>query len=141
QASFGAGIGVGGSQPGAFGPVTVINPTSATAQLSIDPGAVAGPRSVTVRTGVQQAVLANGFSITAAPPPLISAVASPSRNAAGWNNSNVIVTFTCTQTALPVVSCTSPITVVSDGANQAATGTATDSAGRTSTVSVVVNID
>ena len=39
QASFGAGISVGGGTAGGFGAVTVVNPTTATVQLTIDPAA------------------------------------------------------------------------------------------------------
>jgi RHS repeat-associated protein len=66
QASFGAGIAVGGAAEGAFGPVTVASATSATAQLVIDPAAVAESQTVAVQTGVQQESLPNGFTITAA---------------------------------------------------------------------------
>lgn len=63
QASFGPGVSVGGSPAGQPGPVTVTGPATATAQLSISPGAAAGPQTVLVETGVQQASLPNGFTI------------------------------------------------------------------------------
>lgn len=72
QATFGSGISVGGSAAGAFGSVTVTSATTATATVSIQPTADSGPRSVTVRTGVQQATLSNGFNVAAAPGPQIS---------------------------------------------------------------------
>ncbi len=50
-ASFGAGISVGGALEGQAGPVTVTSPTTATAQISIDPAAATGPVTVTVTTG------------------------------------------------------------------------------------------
>jgi hypothetical protein len=61
QANFGAGISVGGAAEGASGPVIVNSPRSLTAQIVIDPSAVAGVRAVTVTTGVQQESLAAGF--------------------------------------------------------------------------------
>lgn len=64
QANFGVGISVGNAAEGALGPVTVSNATTATAQLRINASAVAGPRNVVVQTGVQQAVLSGGFSVT-----------------------------------------------------------------------------
>jgi hypothetical protein len=54
-ANFGPGISVGGAALGAFGPVRVISPTSATAQLTIDPAATSEVNTVTVATGVQRA--------------------------------------------------------------------------------------
>jgi len=74
QASFGAGISVGGGPVGGLGPVTVTSPTSVTAQLVISPSAPTGPQTVLVATGVQQASLAAGFTMlprdpsTVAPP-------------------------------------------------------------------------
>jgi len=63
QANFGADISVGGGPPGGFGPVTVTSATSGTAQVVIGPSAVPGMRTVTVRTGVQQASRDNGFIV------------------------------------------------------------------------------
>jgi hypothetical protein len=73
QASFGAGIGVGGGTPGGFGPVTVINSTSLTVQLAIDAAAPLGVRTVVVQTGTEQAMLADGFHVTV-PPAVIESV-------------------------------------------------------------------
>lgn len=61
QASFGPGISVGGASPGQFGPVTVLTSTTALARLTLDASAAVGARYVTVQTGVQQAILPNGF--------------------------------------------------------------------------------
>jgi YD repeat-containing protein len=68
QASFGAGVAVGGGPIGGLGPVTVTSPTTAAAQLVISPSATPGARTVMVATGVQQASLANGFTVKAAAP-------------------------------------------------------------------------
>src|SRR5712691_7881451 len=65
QASFGPGISVGGGPQGGFGPSMVSTATSATAQLMIDATASAGPRTVTVRTGAEQASLVGGFTVVA----------------------------------------------------------------------------
>ena len=64
QANFGSGISVGGATEGANGPVTVVNPTTAVANLAVDPAAATGRRTVEVQTGFQQASLLNGFTIT-----------------------------------------------------------------------------
>jgi hypothetical protein len=58
-ASFGAGITVSS--------LTVNSPTSATAVLTIDPAATAGPRTVTLTTGSEVETLGNGFVISGGP--------------------------------------------------------------------------
>ncbi len=79
QASFGPGVSVGGGAAGGFGLVTVLSPTSATAQIAVSATAASGFRSVTVKTGVQAAMLANGINVGTSPPanqpPLITSVA------------------------------------------------------------------
>src|SRR6266478_4031843 len=74
-------------------------------------------------------------------PPTITAKASPAPNAAGWNNTNVTVTFTCSDAISGVASCPSPQTVTAEGANQVISGTATDNAGNTASTSIKLNID
>jgi len=63
RASFGAGISVGGAPVGQLGPITVINSTTAVAEIRIDPGAQAGARNVSLVTGSQQATLSSGFAV------------------------------------------------------------------------------
>jgi RHS repeat-associated protein len=74
-------------------------------------------------------------------PPTITATASPSPNAAGWNNTNVTVTFICSDSTAPIVSCPAPQTIITEGAKQIISGTATDAAGNTATATVILNID
>jgi hypothetical protein len=74
-------------------------------------------------------------------PPTIEATLAPSPNAAGWNNTNVTVGFTCSDTTSGIASCTGPVLVQQEGANQVITGTATDIAGNTASASVTVNLD
>ncbi len=74
-------------------------------------------------------------------PPTITGVASPAANAAGWNNTNVTVTWTCVPGTAPIASTSSPSVVTTEGANQVVTGTCTDVAGNTASASVTVNID
>jgi hypothetical protein len=74
-------------------------------------------------------------------PPTIRATVSPTPNAAGWNNTNVTVTFTCSDQTSGVGSCPAPQTLTNDGANQVVSGTATDNAGNTASTSVTVNLD
>lgn len=74
-------------------------------------------------------------------PPVISSAASPPPNAAGWNNSNVTVSFTCSDGGSGLASCTSPTTVSTDGGNQVIAGLAMDVAGNVAGTSVNVNMD
>jgi RHS repeat-associated protein len=74
-------------------------------------------------------------------PPTITAIASPAPNAAGWNNSNVTVTFSCSDATSAVASCPGPQTVTTEGAKQIISGTATDAAGNSATTSITLNID
>ena len=74
-------------------------------------------------------------------PPTITAKASPTPNASGWNNTNVTVTFSCSDAISGVASCPPSQTVTAEGANQVISGTATDNAGNMSTAIVKLNID
>ena len=69
-------------------------------------------------------------------PPNISATRTPEPNAAGWNNTEVTVSFTASDTGSGVETCSAPITVSTEGANQFVTGTATDKAGNTASTTV-----
>ena len=51
------------------------------------------------------------------------------------------VTYTCADPLSGVASCSAPVTVTNDGANQVVTGTAVDTAGNTATVDTTVNVD
>ncbi|HEX9759166.1 MAG TPA: carboxypeptidase-like regulatory domain-containing protein [Nitrospiria bacterium] len=73
--------------------------------------------------------------------PIISATSSPLPNANGWNNTDVNVSFTGTDSLSGIDTLTPQITVTSEGANQLITGTAVDMAGNSSTASVTLNID
>ncbi len=77
-----------------------------------------------------------------ASPPVASATRSPEAHAAGWNNTEVTVTFSGTDDTSGVASCTAPA-VVGEGGGQSATGTCTDVAGNVSApVSVTdINVD
>ena len=73
-------------------------------------------------------------------PPGITATVSPPPNANGWNNTNVTVTFQATDSGSGVASVTQPVTFTSEGTSQV-TGTATDRAGNTASLPVIVKID
>ena len=74
-------------------------------------------------------------------PPTISYSLSPTPNSAGWNNSNVTVTFTCSDALSGIATCPSPVTVSTEAANQKITGTATDKAGNTASTTATINLD
>ncbi len=73
--------------------------------------------------------------------PIITATVSPAANANGWNNSDVTITYTCSDTMSGIASCPAPVTVTTEGAGQLITGTAVDKAGNSATVPVTLNID
>jgi hypothetical protein len=74
-------------------------------------------------------------------PPQIIAVVAPPPNGAGWNSTNLTVSFTCTAGAAPITTCPSPQVITTEGANIPVTGTVTDAAGVTATATVVIKLD
>lgn len=73
--------------------------------------------------------------------PTILATRTPA-NENGWNNSDVEVSFTCTDNLSGVESCSPDVIVSGEGENQSVTGTATDVAGNISMIFVEnINID
>jgi hypothetical protein len=74
-------------------------------------------------------------------PPTIIAHITPPPNAAGWNNTDVTVSFECADEGSGIASCSVPVVVTEEGADQAVTGTATDLAGHSNTVTVLISLD
>ncbi len=73
--------------------------------------------------------------------PGISHTSAPTANERSWNNSDVIVTFDCTDhDGSGIASCTDPATK-GEGAAQKVVGTATDRAGNSATDETTVNVD
>lgn len=79
--------------------------------------------------------------------PGISHAQAPAANSRSWNNTDVTVTFTCTDsgadtgTGSGIASCTAPQTVTTEGENQPVLGKAVDRAGNSSTDPATVSID
>jgi hypothetical protein len=76
--------------------------------------------------------------------PTITPVRTPPPNANGWNNTNVTVSFQCSDTlsGLAAGSPPAPTTLTSEGAGQSVTGTCTDVAGNSASATVSgINID
>jgi len=74
-------------------------------------------------------------------PPTITASLDPTANANGWHNSDATVSFTCSDADSDIASCSAPVIVGNEGANQAIIGTAVDAAGNTSSTSISVSLD
>src|SRR5581483_3922516 len=74
-------------------------------------------------------------------PPSISASVNPSPNSAGWNNTDVTVTFACGNSLSGGVMCPPPATVTTEGLNQAVMGTVRDIAGNAASATANVSID
>lgn len=73
--------------------------------------------------------------------PSVSATASGTKNAAGWYKEDVEVSYSATDDRSGVASV-SPATVLGEGADQSASGTATDAAGNSATAGVTgINVD
>jgi hypothetical protein len=92
---------VQGTTTASFGPgitvtaLTVNSSTTATASLNIDPAATPGPRTITLTTGTEIARLANGFTIVAQTPALVSV--NPPTGQLGQQNLSVSLTGRFTQ--------------------------------------------
>ena len=113
----------------AYYPVSTFSGTDTFSYTARDAGGATGTATVTV-------------TVTAdTTPPTITPTAAPTPNANGWNNADVTVSFTCSDSGSGVANCPASITVVTQGTNQLASGTASDLAGNTATAHMAVNID
>jgi hypothetical protein len=75
-------------------------------------------------------------------PPVLTAQRSPEAHANGWNNTDVTVTFVCTDDNGVAVPPSSPQVRSQEGSGQSATASCTDNAGNTVTATVSgINID
>jgi large repetitive protein len=74
--------------------------------------------------------------------PTITADQSPNANANGWNKTDVTVNYNCADSLSGVDSCSANDNVTTEGTNQSRSGTVTDKAGNTASVTKDgINID
>ena len=74
--------------------------------------------------------------------PTILGRVAPSSNANGWNNTDVAVTFTCSDIASSIVTCDGDSTLAREGDRQSVGGIAIDSVGNIATATLTgINID
>ena len=73
--------------------------------------------------------------------PGIVATRNPVANAAGWNTTDVTVSFDCSDALSGVASCADPVTVSTDGAGQPAIGGVQDKAGNVDSTTELISID
>ena len=73
--------------------------------------------------------------------PSITASQTPPANAAGWNNTDVTVSFSCSDALSGIASCPLSSTVSTEAVNQNVTGTAVDVAGNSASATQTVNLD
>jgi len=110
-------------------------------------------KPVTLRTGTNEILVAfisrvgTSFTVeivkptTDTTPPVIAATVAPKPNANGWNNTDVTVTFACSDLESGIATCPAPKTVTTEGANQLVSGIAVDKAGNSATANVALKID
>jgi hypothetical protein len=87
------------------------------------------------RAGNLEDQTADGHSITLqidGVPPTIVPSRSPAPNANGWNNTPVLVSFTCDDAESGIAGCVGANLLENEGAGQSVTGSAQDNAGNTS---------
>jgi len=101
-----------------------------------------GPNTIAVlATDIAGNSTTASLPVTFAPTALtVTTSVVPAPNAAGWNNANATVTFTCAG-GTGTLTCPPPVIVATEGASQVVSGTVTDGAAHTSTTSVTLKID
>jgi hypothetical protein len=96
-----------------------------------------GDQAGNINSGLSSAAFKIDFSA-----PTITFVSRTAANGAGWNNTDVTVTWSCSDTISGVVAVSVSDILSSEGAGQTAHGTCTDGAGNTVTDAVSgINID
>lgn len=94
------------------------------------------------QTSIASGGCMNTTAITDTSAPVIALVSRTPANGFGWNNTDVTVMWSCTDTQSGVVSATITQTVTTEGTNQSVTGTCVNRAGLTaSNTQTGINID
>jgi len=73
--------------------------------------------------------------------PSITSQIEPAANLLRWNNTDVLISFTCAEALSGISDCTGPVSVTTEGGFQEFTGTATDLAGNSAATLVLLSID
>ncbi|MDD5287804.1 MAG: hypothetical protein PHY28_01660 [Dehalococcoidales bacterium] len=121
--------------------VASTSPAASPVILTADGTAVTGTATVTDMAGNSATLTTTTFNIDKTPP-TITATRTPAPNASGWNNTDVTVHFTATDATAGVDTVSDDVVVTAEGTGQSASGTATDKAGNTTTLTVNdINID
>lgn len=122
-------------------------------ETSITSSSGCGATTLTTETGgltltcsaTNNAGLSNSVSVTVKidkTAPAVTGSRTPAANANNWNNGDVTVSFNCTDTLSDVASVSAPTTLSNEGMNQSVTGTCTDKAGNSASVTVAnISID
>ncbi|HEV8433415.1 MAG TPA: Ig-like domain-containing protein, partial [Thermoanaerobaculia bacterium] len=95
---------------------------------------------VGTNSGGSSTITPHLFLDTVAPTIQVLSV-TPAPNAAGWNNNDVTVKFTCTDSGSGIKTCGPDVTISTEGAGQQVVGTAVDNAGNSAPVTATLNID
>jgi hypothetical protein len=74
-------------------------------------------------------------------PPSITASVDIASNGAGWNDTDLLISFTCSDQTSGIKTCPSPINATTEGQGQSFSGTGVDFAGNTAQAAVTLNID
>jgi hypothetical protein len=73
--------------------------------------------------------------------PVIIETLSAAPNEAGWHDAPVTIDYVCTDATSGIASCSEPVSVTTDGADQRVTGQAVDVAGNAASVTRLVHLD
>src|SRR5579864_7109720 len=120
--------------------VPVQNGTFTSAPISLGANAAQSIQVVATDAAGNSTTKSPTVNIDRNPPTIIGHI-DPPPNAAGWNNTAVTVTFTCTDAESGIASCTAPVQVTTEGLKQPIPGTAVDKAGNSTPTTVFVSID
>jgi hypothetical protein len=121
---------------------STIDTCTAPVTLSGDGAGQSATGTATDKAGNSKSATVSGINIDKTAPSIHFDGASPGPNGAGWNNSDVTLSWSCTDGGSGVVAGTVTKLISSEGEHQSDTGTCSDKAGNTkSSTDGDVNID